>query len=262
MPRSRAAFPHTASAFAIACIRHRAACGRRLLRMPRSDSASRKAPRPARRPFATARGDGDDCRLLCTRRWWRRPALRAPSSGCAGRVSGRTPAYRVTVPVKVSRPPPRLESSTPLIRPPPLSPSKRPTPITTFQSLRCSTSGGVEVKVIVRVPPGQRNDLSTVRLGSCRALSRNFPPAQKAESPMVDPERTSPVDSPCALRGAKRVLIRIGSPLSLASVSLSSPPAAVWPLLRRWLFRPRRHHRRRRPRCRGERPSAAPKRRP
>ena len=35
---------------------------------------------------------------------------------------------------------------------------------------------------------------------------------------MVDPERTSPVDSPLALTGARCVLIRIGSPLSLASV--------------------------------------------
>src|SRR5215203_3248053 len=112
------------------------------------------------------------------------------------------PAYRVTVPVKVSRPPPRREKSTPFIRPPPLSPSKRPTPITTFQSLRCFTPGGVEMKEIVRVPPGQRNDLSTERLGAWTAPSRNFPPAQNADSPMVDLESTSPDDSPSALRGA------------------------------------------------------------
>ena len=58
----------------------------------------------------------------------------------------RTPpraAYRVTVPVKVSRPPPGGSgSSTPLIRPPPLSPSNPTRPFTTFQSLRCSTPGG------------------------------------------------------------------------------------------------------------------------
>jgi hypothetical protein len=140
---------------------------------------------------------------------------------------GLTPGYRVTVPVKVSRPPPPLDSSTPLIRPPPLSPSKRLKPFTTFQSLRCFTPGGVEMKVIVRVPPGQRKDFTTDRRGGFTGPSRNFPPAQKAESPMVDPERTSPVDSPLALRGARCVLIRIGSPPSLALVPVSSLPAVV-----------------------------------
>jgi hypothetical protein len=32
---------------------------------------------------------------------------------------------------------------------------------------------------------------------------------------MVEPDRTTPVDSPLALRGARCVLIRIGSPISL-----------------------------------------------
>ena len=119
------------------------------------------------------------------------------------------------------------DSSTPLIRPPPLSPSKPARPFTTFQSLRCFTPGGVEVKVIVRVPSGQRNDLITDLFVGSTGPSMNFPPAQKAESPMVDPERTSPVDSPLALRGARCVLIRIGSPLSLTLVPVSSPPAVV-----------------------------------
>jgi hypothetical protein len=96
----------------------------------------------------------------------------------------------------------------------------------TSQSLRCFTSGGVEVKVIVRVPPEHRNILVTKSLpGSF--LSPNRPPTQNAESPMVDPERTSPVVSPLALTGARCVLIRIGSPPSLALVSVSSSPAAV-----------------------------------
>src|SRR5947208_142547 len=87
------------------------------------------------------------------------------------------PGYRMTVPVNVSRPPPRLvDSSTPLIRPPPLSPSKRLRPFTIFQTLRCFTPGGVEMKVIVRVPPGQRNDLSTDRRGGFTGPSTNFPP--------------------------------------------------------------------------------------
>ena len=118
---------------------------------------------------------------------------------------------RVTVPVKVSLPSP-FASSTPVIRPPPLSPSKLPRPLTTSQSLRCFTSGGVEVKVIVRVPPEHRNILVTKSV-SGSFLSPNRPPAQKAESPMVDPERTSPVVSPLALGGARCVLIRIGSSL-------------------------------------------------
>ena len=46
---------------------------------------------------------------------------------------------------------------TALIRPPPLSPSKPTRPFTTFQSPRCFTPGGVTVKLIVRVPSGQRN---------------------------------------------------------------------------------------------------------
>src|SRR5215217_3429763 len=46
--------------------------------------------------------------------------------------------------------------------------------------------------------------------------------AQKAESPMVDPERTSPDVLPCALGGARCVLIRIGSLLSAAVVEVVS----------------------------------------
>jgi hypothetical protein len=113
----------------------------------------------------------------------------------------RTPGYRVTVPVKVSRPSPRPDSNTALIRPPPLSPSKRPRPFTTFQSPLCFRPGCVVVKVIIRVPPEQRK-LTTVSSGGFSGPSMNLPPAQKAESPMVDPERTSPVVSPLALRGA------------------------------------------------------------
>jgi hypothetical protein len=155
------------------------------------------------------------------------PPWEAGGSRDLDRPAVEAPPYRVTVPVKVSRPSPTFDSSTALIRPPPLSPSKRPRPFTTFQSLRCFTPGGVEVKVIVRVPPGQRNDLTTNRCGGSTGPSMNFPPAQRAESPMVDPARTSPVVSPLALRGATCVLIRIGSPLSLALAPGSSPPAVV-----------------------------------
>ena len=105
---------------------------------------------------------------------------------------GRTDAYRVTVPVKVSRPSPILDSNTALIRPPPLSPSKRPRPFTTFQSLLCFRPGCVGLKVIVRVPRGQRKVFTTNLSGGFPGPSTNLPPAQKAESPMVDPERTSP----------------------------------------------------------------------
>ena len=51
--------------------------------------------------------------------------------------------------------------------------------------------------MIVRVPPGQWNVLTTdSSTGGSSATSLNLPPAQKAESPMVDPGRTSPNDSP------------------------------------------------------------------
>src|SRR5829696_6428879 len=132
-------------------------------------------------------------------------SARVRRRGWAGRGVGRRPGYRVTVPVKVSRPPPSLDSA-PVIRPPPPSPSKLPRPFTTSQSLRCFTSGGVDVKATVRVPPEHRNILVTKSLpGSF--LSPNRPPTQKAESPRVDPVRTSPVVSPFALTGARCVLI-------------------------------------------------------
>jgi len=115
-----------------------------------------------------------------------------------------------------------LDSDTALIRPPPLSPLKLARPFTTSQSLRCSTSGGVEAKVIVRVPSEQRNVLTTDPLEAL-GPSANVPPPQKAESPMVDPERTSPFDSCCALGGARRVLIGTGSVLSLAAPVVVPP---------------------------------------
>jgi hypothetical protein len=49
------------------------------------------------------------------------------------------------------------------------------------------------------------------RVGGLFRPVDEFPPAQKAESPMVDPERTSPNVSPLALRRATCVLIRITS---------------------------------------------------
>jgi hypothetical protein len=166
------------------------------------------------------------CRVPCARRCWRRPArvpvvgMCRPGSGSYACLSGDRPGEGLP-----ALPDFRLEH--PLIRPPPLSPSKRPRPFTTFQSLLCFTPGGVEVKVIDRAPPGQRNDLITDLSGGSTGPSMKFPPAQKAESPLVDPERTSPVDSPLALRGAKCVLIRIGSPPCLALAPGSSPPAVV-----------------------------------
>src|SRR5215211_3677752 len=185
-------------------------------------------------PVATARGDGASAALHAHDGGGEGQGV-CPSSGCAGRAVGRTPPYRVSVPVKVSRPSPRPDSSTPLMRPPPRRPSRRPRPFTTFQSLVCFTPGGVAVKVIVRVPPGQRNDLSTNRLGITTGPSMNVPRAQKAESPMVDPDRTSPDVLPRALGGARCVLIRIGSLLSAAVVEVVStsgdavvPPSFPW----------------------------------
>ena len=52
----------------------------------------------------------------------------ATARGDGATAAGRTPAYRVTVPVKVSLPSRKFASSTPVIRPPPLSPSKLPRP--------------------------------------------------------------------------------------------------------------------------------------
>ena len=79
--------------------RRRAAC--------RSTPCGR-SPRPAWTSSASARSPTAPRRSTC----------RCCSSRCSRR-------YRVTVPVKVSRPSPPLDSTTPVIRPPPLSPSKR-----------------------------------------------------------------------------------------------------------------------------------------
>ena len=105
-------------------------------------------------------------------------------------LQGRTADYRVTVPVKVYRPSPTFDSDTALMRPLPLSPSTLPRPFTTFQSLLCFTPGSVALKVIRGVPPEQRKLLTTDPSGGFVGPSMNSPPAQKAESPMVDPEST------------------------------------------------------------------------
>jgi hypothetical protein len=100
-------------------------------------------------------------------------------------------------------------------------------------------------EVIVRLPSGQRKILSTESSGGFLGPSMKVPPVQKAEVPMVDPERTSPTVSSLSLRGATCVLIRIGSLPSWRSCRSC---------LRQRPLRPRRHYRCCRPRSRGERP--------
>ena len=64
-----------------------------------------------------------------------RPLLPEAAAAGPGRVrTALAPGYRLAVPVKVSRSAPLPDSDTALIRPPPLSPSKRTRPFTTFRS--------------------------------------------------------------------------------------------------------------------------------